>query len=246
MTEQRRKALKLILQLLCQLLWIGGLAIALTGVFLLVNYRRSSVFLSNTYIILPAIFALAVAVTLVASGYLGTWMSQKDSSCLQGLFIYLLVLVFCLEITASALAYFYSTKLNSELAPLHGVFMNYTGSSQDPMARAVDITQEEFMCCGIYDYKDWLKTSWFNSTEGLSVPRSCCNTTFPSCNGTVHQPWKLYSQGCHATLEMVLHSLLNCIIWGCPFVLLVEVVLLLMTAQLMMDRRLEYHILGKN
>lgn len=34
-------------------------------------------------------------------------------------------------------------KLDSELAPLSGMFQKYTGSSQDPISRAVDATQEE-------------------------------------------------------------------------------------------------------
>lgn len=34
-------------------------------------------------------------------------------------------------------------KLDSELAPLSGIFQKYTGGSQDPISRAVDATQEE-------------------------------------------------------------------------------------------------------
>lgn len=52
----------------------------------------------------------------------------------------------------------------------------------------------QLQCCGVHDYKDWLETSWFNRTGGHSVPHSCCNSTFSSCNGTVEQPWELYAQ----------------------------------------------------
>uniref|UniRef100_A0A4W6E1D9 Tetraspanin 37 n=1 Tax=Lates calcarifer TaxID=8187 RepID=A0A4W6E1D9_LATCA len=183
------------------------------------KYTQNSLYFSNAYIILPAVFALASAAFLLASGCLGSWLSLRDSTCLQGLvrlsecvwmrgsvfglyimecfllqFVYLLVVVFCLEGTASALAYFHSTKLDSEITSLRGVFQNYTGSSQDPNSRTVDATQEELQCCGIHDYSDWLKTSWFNRTGGLFVPHSCCNSTFPSCNGTVDQPWQLYTK----------------------------------------------------
>lgn len=34
-------------------------------------------------------------------------------------------------------------QLDSEITPITGVFQNYTGSSQDPNSRAVDVTQEE-------------------------------------------------------------------------------------------------------
>ncbi|XP_042245140.1 tetraspanin 37 isoform X2 [Thunnus maccoyii] len=241
----RREALKTALQLMCQLLWVVGLVVGLSGVYLLMKYRHSSLFFSHIYIILPAVFVLASAVFLLASGCLGSWLSLRDSTFLQGLFVYLLVVVFCLESTASALAYFHSIKLDSEIAPLSGVFQNYTGISQDPNSHAVDATQEE--CCGVHDYRDWLKTSWFNHSGGLWVPHSCCNSTFPSCNGTVDQPWQLNQQGCQVKLEMAFQFVLSFVMWGSLLVLLVELVLIVMVAQLMRDQRImEYQVLDKN
>lgn len=247
MSDRRRNALNTTLQLLCQLLWVLGLVVGLSGVYLLLHYRRSSVFFSSTYIILPAVFSIASAVVLVVSGCLGTWLSFRSSTFLQGLFVYLLVLVFCLESTASALAYFHSTKLDSEITLLSEVFQTYTGNNHDPNSQAVDATQEELQCCGVHDYKDWLETSWFNHTGRLLVPHSCCNFTFSSCSGNVEQPWQLYSQGCQVKLEMAFRFVLNFILWGSPLVFLVEVVLLLTVGQLMMNRPLlEYQFLDKN
>ncbi|XP_075964802.1 tetraspanin 37 [Anarhichas minor] len=244
MSDQRRKTFKTILQLTCQLLWVVGLVVGLSGLYLLKNLRENSLFFSHSYITLPAILALASAAFLVASGLLGSWLSLRDSTFLQGLFVYLLVMVLCLECTASALAYFHSTKLDSEIAPLSGVFQNYTGSREDPNSRAVDATQEELQCCGVHDYRDWLKTSWFNQTGELCVPHSCCNSTFPSCNGTVDQPWQLYPQGCQVKLEMSFRFVLSLIIWGSPVVFLVEIILFLTVAQLMRDYP-DYQVLDK-
>nr|XP_046267989.1 tetraspanin 37 isoform X2 [Scatophagus argus] len=210
MSDRRRKASRTILQLGCQLLWVVGLVVGLSGVYLLMNYRQSSLFFSHNYITVPAFFALTSAVFLVVSGGLGTWLSFRDCRFLQGL-------------------------LDSEMAPLSGIFQNYTGSSQDPNSRAVDATQEEWQCCGVHDFRDWLENPWFNHTGGLSVPRSCCNTTFPSCNGTVDQPWLLYAQGCQVKLEMVFQFVLNFIIWGSLVVFPLEVILLMTMAQLMRD-----------
>ncbi|XP_018527103.1 tetraspanin-3 [Lates calcarifer] len=247
MSDQRRDAFKTVLQLSCQLLWVVGLVVGLSGVYLLMKYTQNSLYFSNAYIILPAVFALASAAFLLASGCLGSWLSLRDSTCLQGLFVYLLVVVFCLEGTASALAYFHSTKLDSEITSLRGVFQNYTGGSQDPNSRTVDATQEELQCCGIHDYSDWLKTSWFNRTGGLFVPHSCCNSTFPSCNGTVDQPWQLYTKGCQVKMEKVLQFVLNFIIWGSPVVFLVEVIVFLTVAQLMRGQpHIQYQVLDKN
>ncbi|XP_034418608.1 tetraspanin 37 isoform X2 [Cyclopterus lumpus] len=222
MSDQRRKSFKRILRCACQLLWVVGLVVGLSGVYLLKNLRQSSVFLSHSYITLPAILALASAAFLLASWGLGFWVSLRDSTFLQGL-------------------------LDSALAPLSGVFHNYTGRSQDPNSRAVDVTQKELQCCGVHDYRDWVKTLWFNRTGGLRVPHSCCNSTFPSCDGTVDQPGELYSQGCQVKLEMNFHFVLSFIIWYSPVVFLVEIVLFLTVAQLMRDQpHIDYQVLVKN
>ncbi|XP_039642824.1 tetraspanin 37 isoform X2 [Perca fluviatilis] len=222
MSDQRRKALKIILQLTCQILWVVGLVVGLSGVYLLMNYRQSSLFLSHSYITLPAVLALASAAFLLVSGCLGSWLSLRESTFLQGL-------------------------LDSEIAPLRGVFQNYTGSSQDLNSRAVDAAQEELQCCGVHDYRDWLETSWFNRTGGLCVPHSCCNSTFPSCNGAVNQPWQLYAQGCQVKLEIRLQFVLSFLIWVSPLVFLVEVVLFLTVAQLMRHQPvMDYQVLDKN
>ncbi|XP_028994483.1 tetraspanin-3-like [Betta splendens] len=228
-----RKGLKTALQLVCQLLWVLGILVGLSGVYLLMTYKHSRLFFSDSCITLSCSLALASAVLLLVSGSFGSCLSFKDSTFMQGLFVYLLFMVFCLESTSSALAYYRTTELDAEMAPLPGVFLNYTGSSQDPNSRAVDSAQEKFQCCGVHGYRDWLETTWFKDAGGLQVPLSCCNTTFPSCNGTVHQPWQLYTEGCQKKLEMSVHFALMLIIWGLPLVLLVEVTLVLIVIQLM-------------
>lgn len=98
------------------------------------KYTQNRIFFSDAYITLPAICAFASAVVLVVSAFVGSWLSLRDSMCLQGWvrqflcvfinvsvfdqhiikrvfflqFVLLLVLVFCLESTASALAYFHT------------------------------------------------------------------------------------------------------------------------------------------
>uniref|UniRef100_A0A3Q2PP00 Tetraspanin 37 n=1 Tax=Fundulus heteroclitus TaxID=8078 RepID=A0A3Q2PP00_FUNHE len=113
--------------------------------------------------------------------------------------------------------------LDTETASLGEVFQNYTGSSRDINSRAVDATQEELQCCGVSNYTDWLGASWLNQTGENLVPRSCCNTTFPSCDGNVDEPWKLYHQGCQGKLEMTFQFILRFIMWGSLLGFLTEV-----------------------
>ena len=72
--------------LLCTIFYqVVGLVVGLSGVYLLMKYRHSSLFFTHIYIILPAVFALASAVFLLAAGCLGSWLSLRDSTFLQGL-----------------------------------------------------------------------------------------------------------------------------------------------------------------
>ncbi|CDQ93273.1 unnamed protein product [Oncorhynchus mykiss] len=246
MGETRRRALKIVIQITCQLLWVAGLVVGLSGMYLLLNYRHNGIFFTHTYIILPACLALASATLLLASGGLGIWVSLRKSALLQGVFVYLLVVVFCLEATAAALAYVNAGKVDSELAPFSSVFQRYTGRCQDPYSDAVDATQKELQCCGIYDYRDWLATPWFNHSGRGSVPHSCCNYTYHTCNGTLELPGLLYPKGCQVKLEEALLFVLHLIIWSSLAVVLVETVGFVSVAQLMRDQPLlEYGILDR-
>lgn len=116
----------------CQVL---AILVGLSANNLLKNYRRNSLFFSDANITLPAFFSIACAAILVLGGLLGCCLS-KDLPWMQGMvrccaawlqylcirasrrqferssppqFVYLLVVVFCLKSTSSALAYFQST-----------------------------------------------------------------------------------------------------------------------------------------
>ncbi|XP_045063843.1 tetraspanin 37 isoform X2 [Coregonus clupeaformis] len=221
MGETRRRAFKIVIQITCQLLWLAGLMVGLSGMYLLLNYRHNGLFFAHTYIILPACLSLASATLLLASGGLGIWVSLRKSAWLQAV-------------------------VDLELAPFRSVFRRYTGSSQDPGSNAVDATQKELQCCGIYDYRDWLATPWFNHSGRGSVPHSCCISTYHICNGTLELPGLLYQKGCQVKLEEALLFVLRLIIWSSLAVALVETVGFVSVAQLMMDQPLlEYGILDR-
>lgn len=64
---------------------VVGLVLAMGGIYLLMMHRHYSLFFSQNYIILSAVFTLCSAAFLLCTGFLGTWLSLKDSRCLQGL-----------------------------------------------------------------------------------------------------------------------------------------------------------------
>lgn len=143
MSNWRRKRLEALLLFLSHFQVLAGLVVGLAGFYLWMKYRQWSVLFSPSLdMTLLVLFIVATGALLVLSGFLASWVSRMDSMCLQGLFVYVLVVVFCLGSTASALALHNSYYLDFEVRPLGGLFQNYTGSSQDPHSRAVDTLQE--------------------------------------------------------------------------------------------------------
>ncbi|KAK2826485.1 hypothetical protein Q5P01_020699 [Channa striata] len=208
MCGPRRTVLQTLLHVASQLLWV----------------RQSSLVFAQPYIALPAFFAFASSGFLAVSACLGSWLSVRDLKCLQGLFVYLLVVVLILESTAAALAYFHSTQVDSGMAPLTGGIQNYTGSSQDP------------------NLELWMPL------------KRCCNAVvsllqlyFPLLQWHCDLPWQLYTQGCQVKLGMTLRFVLRTIMWSWAFVVLVEVVLLGIVTQLMRTQpSIKYQLLEEN
>uniref|UniRef100_A0A3Q4HZX1 Tetraspanin 37 n=1 Tax=Neolamprologus brichardi TaxID=32507 RepID=A0A3Q4HZX1_NEOBR len=120
-----------------------GILVWLNGVYLLIKYGEYSRFFSESYMTLTVLVTVTSAALLLVTGCVGSWVSLKDSICLQG------------------------------LVRLSVLFENYTGSSEDSNSRSVDAMQEELKCCGVKNYTDWLETTWFNKSGKLRFPYSC-------------------------------------------------------------------------
>ncbi|KAF4117506.1 tetraspanin 37 [Onychostoma macrolepis] len=227
------------------LLLLAGIT-GLGGSFFLHKYKVYSVFFSSLYITLPAKLAVAGGVILIISGCIGCLVSNKKPSCGHGLFVYFLIIVWCIVGTTVVLAYNHKEKLDADLAPLKDVFQNYSGNSQDPDTKAVNALQHELRCCGVKNYTDWLETPWFNHSGKYEVPLSCCNKSFDSCNGTLDSPQLLYNEGCQVKLEEKLLLSLQVFIITSLVVLFLLVMSWIIVAQLMRHQPpQEYRILDQ-
>ncbi|XP_015220951.1 tetraspanin 37 [Lepisosteus oculatus] len=248
MSEPRRRA-QVALRIITQLLWLAGLLVGISSAYLLVRYKYCSLFFQDVFptILFPTILAILAASFLVLSGVVGCRVSSKDSPCLQGIFVYFLIIVFCLVATTAAFAYSKSGQVDSELAPLQSVFESYNGSSQDPADHAVDSLQKELRCCGVRGFQDWLATPWFNHSGSLQVPLSCCNSTSHNCSGSVHQPELLYPQGCQEKLKDALTFILQVTLISAAVIAIIQVMALASVVQLMKEYPLqEYRILDRD
>ncbi|XP_073705864.1 tetraspanin 37 [Garra rufa] len=240
-----RRVLGIFIRIAALLLMLAGVT-GLGGSFFLHKYKVYGVFFSSVYITLPAKLAVAGGVLLLISGCTGCLVSTKKPSCGQGLFVYLLIIVWCIVGTTAALAYTHKGKIHADLAPLKDVFQNYSGNSQDPDTKAVDVLQRELQCCGLRNYTDWLETPWFNQSGKYEVPLSCCNKNIHSCNGTLDSPQLLYNEGCQIKFEEKLLLSVNVIIITSLVVLFLLVLSWIIVAQLMRHQPpQEYRILDQ-
>ncbi|KAK2900754.1 hypothetical protein QQF64_015248 [Cirrhinus molitorella] len=240
-----RRGFRIFIRIASLLLMLAGIT-GLGGSFFLHMYKFYGVFFSSLYIILPAKLAVAGGVVLLISGCTGCLVSNKKPSCGHGLFVYLLIIVWCIVGTTAALAYTHKGKIDADLAPLKDVFQNYSGNIQDPDTKAVDALQRELRCCGVKNYTDWLETRWFNQSRKFEVPLSCCKRNFHSCNGTLDSPQMLYNEGCQHKLKEKLLLSVNVIIIISVVVLSLLVISWIIVAQLMRHQPpQEYQILDQ-
>uniref|UniRef100_A0A8C3U6D4 Tetraspanin-3-like n=1 Tax=Catharus ustulatus TaxID=91951 RepID=A0A8C3U6D4_CATUS len=146
--------------------------------------KNYSYLFQEYYVSLPGWLALATALILLPTGLLAVSISVKCSRNQQGTFMYLLVLLLCLEMSSAVLAYSYSVKTASQLESAMGYLVhqhNWT-CSQDPGNSPVDVIQRKLQCCGVHSYTDWLKAS-SSLYHPACVPESCCKEKHSHCTG---------------------------------------------------------------
>lgn len=109
-------------------------------------------------------------------------------------YIVLLILVFLLELSAGTIAYIYERSVPEELnMTLSDTFtQNYAVSERH--TKAIDLMQQNFMCCGAVRFEDYRTSVWLKSKrldlirqpQNRSVPDSCCMSMSEGCGFSDH------------------------------------------------------------
>ncbi|XP_068107473.1 tetraspanin-36-like [Hyperolius riggenbachi] len=176
------------------------------GISAIVTYKQYEHFMGNTFVMLPAVIILGVAVFLLIIGFLGFCSTIQESCCGLGCFISLISIILAAGVVSLVLGLVYKDKIDPELEKNMSEFFNkYNGGNLE--TSAVDIIQEELHCCGIQNYTSWQNTTWFKANH--TVPTSCCIKNTTACTGKIDEPSKLYSEGCEVKLADVLHKALS-------------------------------------
>ncbi|NWX31507.1 TSN3 protein, partial [Notiomystis cincta] len=196
--------------------WGTAAAQAFGGVLVILTFRNYRYVFQESYLSLPGWLALATALILLPTGVLAVSVSVKRSRIKQGTLMYLLLFLFCLEMSSTVLARVYSVSTASQLESAMGYLFhqhNWT-CSQGPGNSPVDMIQRKLQCCGVHSYTDWLKasSSWYHSA---CIPESCCREEHSHCRGNLDHVEQLSEEGCLKKLEDQLCFSMMYLFWCC-------------------------------
>ncbi|XP_030074594.1 tetraspanin-3 [Microcaecilia unicolor] len=196
------------------LCWGVAGIMAFGGAFLILTYQNHKYFFRDYYILVPGWLAVIVALLLILIGILGVCIPIKESRFQQGSFLFFIIVVLCLEVSAAVMSYLSVNRIEYELSTVGKVFGQYNGSDYDDGSRAVDTLQKQLKCCGVDSYTDWQTTSWFIHSGSTNVPVSCCKSMDTTCFGDVIQPDLLYQKGCLRKLQNQLKLFVMFLFWS--------------------------------
>ncbi|NWR11371.1 TSN3 protein, partial [Paradoxornis webbianus] len=212
-----------LLRFLGFIFWGTAAAQAFGGVLAILMLKNYRYLFQESYLSLPGWLALATALILLPTGVLAVSISVKCSCNQQGILMYLLLLLLCLEMSSAALARSYCVRTASQLESVMGylVHQHNRTCSQDPGNSAVDVIQRKLQCCGVHNYTDWLKTSspWHHLA---CVPESCCKEKHSHCRGDLGHMEQLSEEDCLKKLEGQLCFAMLYIFWFCTVVIILE------------------------
>ncbi|NWR41663.1 TSN3 protein, partial [Regulus satrapa] len=212
-----------LLRLLGFIFWGTAVAQMFGGVFLILVLKNYRYLIQDSYLSLPGWLALASALILLPTGVLAVSISFKCSRYQQGTFMYLLLLLLCLEMSSAGLAHSYCVRTASQLESALGylVHQHKWTCSHDSGSSAVDVIQRKLKCCGVHNYTDWLKvsSSWYHPA---CVPESCCKEKHSHCKGDLGHVEQLSEEGCLKKLEDKLCFVMLYIFWCCTLLCILE------------------------
>ncbi|NWU86069.1 TSN3 protein, partial [Onychorhynchus coronatus] len=219
-----RSSAQALLRFLGFIFWATAAAQALGGLLLIMMFNNYRYLFQESYLSLLCWLAIAAALILLPTGVLAVSISSKSSRKQQGTFMYLLLLLLCLETSSAVLAYVYSIRTASQLeSAMDYLVHQYNESySLDPGSRAVDVMQRKLQCCGVHNYKDWLKATAASWHFTARVPESCCKEKYSHCRGHLNHLEQLSQEGCLKKLEMQLRFVMLYVFWCCIVLSILE------------------------
>ncbi|XP_039264683.1 CD151 antigen-like [Styela clava] len=189
----------------------GGSALAL-GIWSIIAKMEYAALLTSAFYTLVVYMLIGAGAVILITGIIGCVGAIQKSPRTLMIYFILLVILFIIELLAGILAFVYHESIHSELHnELAGnLAKNYNVTGQEALTKAVDLMQQDFMCCGVSSYADWQSSRFYvENGRDLKTPESCCKTVTPGCSVRDH-PSNIYrikgvdSMGCLTRLEQYL------------------------------------------
>uniref|UniRef100_A0A915C766 Tetraspanin n=1 Tax=Parascaris univalens TaxID=6257 RepID=A0A915C766_PARUN len=169
--------------------WLAGLGTLGLGLWLRFDGAVSELIAlhggtNNFNIACYLLIAAGALMSLI--GFLGCCGAWRLSQGMLVAFFIILVLVFCLELACAIVAYSHQDLIRRYIDnSMYETIQEYYAINPE-YAAVFDRIQNEFECCGVKSYRDWLHSSWGRDLVGRTelgigsssigkVPRSCCN-----------------------------------------------------------------------
>uniref|UniRef100_A0A3P9LZV8 Tetraspanin n=1 Tax=Oryzias latipes TaxID=8090 RepID=A0A3P9LZV8_ORYLA len=203
--------LKYLLFLFNILFWLAGGTVLAVGVWTLVEKSDYVSLLNSNLYSASAYTLIAAGAVVVMSGIVGCCATLKEMRSLLIVYLVLLLCIFLLEVIAGVMAYInyqdcfpFCNQLDEELRQnLKGTMVQkYKQPGEESITQALDRLQQEFKCCGSFNFSDWRESVWIQAGKEQLVPDSCCKTPTEFCGRRDH-PSNIYKVegGCIIKLE---------------------------------------------
>ncbi|XP_057302194.1 tetraspanin-6-like [Hydractinia symbiolongicarpus] len=184
--------------------WLTGLALLIIGI--LTKFAFNDIMKLSTdinYNLGPYIM-IGCGVFIVLIGFVGCWAAVKEHSWALKIYMFVLIVIFIIEMIGAITGYAFRNKLKKGLEKgLRNAVDNY--KTDKDLKEGLDKIQAKVKCCGVNSYKDFFNSSASNSTV-KSVPKTCCkNQGSPDChykdlNGFTPDKMGIHTHGCYNEL----------------------------------------------
>ncbi|KAI6187870.1 Tetraspanin [Aphelenchoides besseyi] len=229
------------------LFWLLGWASLAVGIYLYIEHHRYANLAPSSYSAMStAGLCVCAGCTVVIMAFIGCIGASIGSKWLLYLYTTFLALLILVQTTTGAMGFLHDDLARERVKQsLYSTINRTHPVPTGPQSRfgvTWDYMQKTLQCCGVENFMDWYyATQW---PTNRFIPDSCCNPSAFQANasmkncGTIenHKDYT-FKQGCYELFaDWLLHHLMAVKMFSVSFVL-IEVILLILTAILISDIR---------
>ncbi|CAG2116699.1 unnamed protein product [Medioppia subpectinata] len=197
------------------ILWLIFAVVIIVLGFKCIDWSGDIEHIYNNSIKTGAGIVIAVGFLILIMAFIGCCGAITQNVCLLSTYSGIILILVIVEIVGVVLVFIYKNEIENELkTALSREFGKWNG----PTARAVQVLQQRFRCCGVTDYR--------SDFSGESVPASCCDqwATGEAADKTCPKMFVQFSKGCADTIRDTINNYL----WGIGGVAIALVVIQLL------------------